>query len=167
MQIFKDFGVNPVLLAAQIVNFLIILFVLKRFMYKPVIAMLKKREDEIKKGLSDSEKNQKQLIETVEKEKAILQAARENADKMIAAAKLEATESKDQIEAATKKEIEKMREQARETIEQETKAAEERLTRNIGEIAISLLEKSLTGIFGEKEQKSILKKAEAELRKSL
>ncbi|MEK9207391.1 MAG: F0F1 ATP synthase subunit B [Patescibacteria group bacterium] len=165
MQIFKDFGVNPVLLAAQIVNFLIILFVLKRFMYKPVIAMLKKREDEIKKGLSDSEKNQKQLIETVEKEKAILQAARENADKMIAAAKLEATESKNQIEAATKKEIEKMREQARETIEQETKAAEERLTRHIGEIAISLLEKSLTGIFGEKEQKSILKKAEAELRK--
>ena len=165
MQIFKDFGVNPVLLAAQIVNFLIILFVLKRFMYKPVITMLKKREDEIKKGLSDSEKNQKQLIETIEKEKAILQAARENADKMIAEAKLEATESKNQIEAATKKEIEKMQVQARETIEQETKAAEERLTRNIGEIAISLLEKSLTGIFGEKEQKSILKKAEAELRK--
>ncbi len=165
MQIFKDFGVNPVLLAAQIVNFLIILYVLKRFMYKPVIAMLKKREDEIKKGLSDSEKNQKQLIETIEKEKAILQAARENADKMIAEAKLEATESKNQIEAATKKEIEKMQVQARETIEQETKAAEERLTRNIGEIAISLLEKSLTGIFGEKEQKSILKKAEAELRK--
>ncbi|MEK9176637.1 MAG: F0F1 ATP synthase subunit B [Patescibacteria group bacterium] len=165
MQIFKDFGVNPVLLAAQIVNFLIILYVLKRFMYKPVIAMLKKREDEIKKGLSDSEKNQKQLIETIEKEKAILQAARENADKMIAEAKLEATESKNQIEAATKKEIEKMQVQARETIEQETKAAEERLTRNIGEIAISLLEKSLTGIFGEKEQKSILKQAEAELRK--
>ncbi len=163
MEIFKDFGVNPVLLVAQIVNLLIILFVLKKFMYEAVISILKKREDEIKLGLKNAEEAQKKLDEAEQKEKKILQSTREKADKIIAEAKLEATDAKNQIEEATKKEIERMQLQSRETIEQETKAAEERLAKKIGGIAIALLEKSLVGIFGEKEQKLILKKASAQL----
>lgn len=167
MEIFKDFGVNPVLLVAQIVNFLIILVVLKKFMYKPVIGILKKREDEIKLGIKNSEEAQKKLEEADAKEKEILQTARERADKIIAQAKLEATEAKNEIEANSKREIERMQGQFKETIDQETKAAEERLTKKIGGIAIALLEKSLVGVFGEKEQKLILKKASVHLEKVL
>lgn len=166
MEILKDFGVNPTLLIAQIVNFLIILFVLKKFMYKPVLDMLKKREIQIKKGLDDSTEAEKRLTEAEEKEKQILQKARLTADKMISDARSEADELKEDSLGKTKLEAGKILEQARLTITQENREAEERLTKKIGGIAIALLEKSLTGIFGEKEQKVILKKATDQLQKN-
>ena len=166
MEFLKDFGFNPVLLIAQIINFLIVLIVLKKFMYKPVLDMLKKREIQIKKGLNDSTEAEKRLTEAEEKEKQIVQKARITAEKMISDARLEADELKEDSLGKTKQEAEKILEQARLTILQETKEAEERLTRRVGGIAIALLEKSLTGIFGDKEQKIILKKATDQLQKN-
>lgn len=165
MEIIKDFGVNPVLLIAQIVNFLIILYILKRFMYKPVLDVLKKREEQIRNGLKNGELGEKKLLDAGEKERHILTKAQEKAEKILNDAKTEAAEVKTLAEESAKRESEKILMLARETIAQEEKAAEERLTRKIGQIAVTLLEKSLTGIFGEKEQKIILEKATAVLEK--
>lgn len=165
MEIFKDFGVNPILLVAQIINFLIVLFLLKRFMYKPVLDVLKKREEQIKNGLKDAQDAEKKLLDAEEKEKQIIHKAKESAEKIISGAKSEAAEIRTFAEESAKKESEKILVLARETIAQEEKAAEERLTKKIGKIALTLLEKSLTGLFGEKEQKIILKKATSVLEK--
>lgn len=165
MEIFKNFGVNPILLVAQIVNFLIILFILKKFMYKPVLDMLKKRENEIKEGLQSAEEGQKRLEEALEKEKEILSNAESQAEKIISSAKEESEELKKQIEETTRKDTERLIKQAKETINEETRKTEERLIRRIGEIAISLLENSLSGVFGKKEQRIIIKKALTELNK--
>jgi F-type H+-transporting ATPase subunit b len=165
MEIFQDFGVNPVLLVAQIINFLIILYVLKRFMYKPLLSMLQKREDEIKKGLESAEESQRKLEEATQKEKEVLQKAQNQAEKIVSDAKKEAQELRAEMEEAARKESERLLTQARETIAQETKEAEDSLTKKIGTIAISMLEQSMKGIFGEKEQKIILEKAAAQLSK--
>lgn len=165
MEILKDFGVNPVLLIAQIINFLIILYLLKRFMYKPVLDVLKKREIEIKKGLANKEEADRLLLEAQEKETKILQKAQEKAEKIVSDAKLEANDAKAGIEESARKESERMVEQARLTISQETAEAEERLSRKIGQIAVALLEKSLDGIFGKNEQKAVMQKAQAVLQK--
>ena len=165
MNILKDFGFNPVLFVAQIINFVIIFLVLKKILYKPLLEILKKRDTEIRKGLKDKEEAEILLKETQEKETEILQKAQVRAEKIIADAKLEANETRDLTLENTRKETERMINQAKETISQETKAAEDHLTAKIGTIAISLLENSLAGIFGKKEQEEILKKAELELKK--
>lgn len=165
MDILNNFGFDPMLFLAQIINFLIILFILKKLVYKPVLAMLNKRDKEIRDGLKNKEEADLLLEEARKKESEILQKAQEKADKMVADAKAEASKTKIEIEENARTEATKMLAQTRETIEQETKAAEERLTAKIGTIAITLLEKSLTGIFGKKEQEVILKKAEAEIKR--
>ncbi len=165
MDILHNFGFDPMLFVAQVINFLIILFVLKKLVYKPVLTMLNKRDKEIRDGLKNKEDADLLLEKAQAKEAEILQKAQEKADKMVADAKTEATKTKVEIEENARAEAAKMIAQAKETIEQETKAAEERLTAKIGSISISLLEKSLTGIFGKKEQEVILKRAEAEIRK--
>lgn len=165
MEFLKDFGFNPILFFAQVINFLIILLILKKLVYKPVLDMLNKRDKEIKDGLKNKEESDILLAKAREKETEILQKAQTKADKMVTDAKNEALETKAEIETGARAEAERMITQAKETIEQETKAAEERLTVKIGSIAISLLEKSLTGIFGKKEQEIILEKAEAEIKK--
>ncbi|MBI2621714.1 MAG: F0F1 ATP synthase subunit B [Candidatus Levybacteria bacterium] len=165
MSILEDFGVNPLLLIAQVVNFLIILFILKRFMYKPILEAIKKRGDEVAEGIKSAEEGQKKLEVALEKEKEILTNAQIQAEKIITSAREESGELKKQIEENTRRDTERLVEQSKETIKEEARQAEERLIRRIGEIAIALLEKSLGGVFGKKEQKIILKKALTELGK--
>jgi len=165
MEILNEFGFNPILFVAQIINFVIIFIVLKKLMYKPVMDIINKRDKEIRKGLKDKEEAEILLEKAQEKETEILKKAQVKAEKIIEDAKLEASEAKAQTEENAKKEAERMLMQAHETISQETKLAEEHLTNKIGTIAIGLLEKSLQGIFNKKEQDIILKKAEAELKK--
>lgn len=165
MEIFKNFGVNPVLLIAQIVNFLIILFLLKKFMYKPVLDILKKREQQVKDGFKNAEEAERKLSEAEEKEKQVIHKAKEVAQKIISDAKSEAEDLKTKASDEAKKETDRMLGQARLTMQLEEKATEEKLTQKVGQIALTLLEKSLTGIFGEKEQKIILKKATPVLEK--
>ncbi len=165
MDILKEFGFNPTLFIAQIINFLIIMFLLKKILYKPVLDMLNKREQDVKQGIKNKEEAEKLLADAQTKETQLLQSAQAKAEKIVADAKAEANETRAQIEEAARKDAEKMLSIARETIENETRLAEERLTAKIGGIAINLLEKSLTGIFGKSEQSFILEKAEAQLKK--
>ena len=53
-QLFSSFGVDWKLLIAQAVNFAILFYLLKRFAYAPVLAMLKRREDIVRKGMDDA-----------------------------------------------------------------------------------------------------------------
>jgi F-type H+-transporting ATPase subunit b len=158
MDFLKNLGFDPVMLGAQILNFLIILFLLKRFLYKPVMDMVKKREETIVQGLKDAEQARKTLEKTIEEEKKILSKAQNEAKNILEDAKVQALEVSKEIEEVSKKQNERMFIQAKENIEQEAKETESRLTQKISIIASDLLTKSLEGIFSEKEQKQILDK---------
>ncbi|MEK7186572.1 MAG: F0F1 ATP synthase subunit B [Patescibacteria group bacterium] len=156
MEIIKEFGVDPLLLTAQIVNFLIILFILKKFVFKPVLDILKKRENEIKDGLRAAQKGQEKLEEAEEKERGILKNAQIEAGKLIEDAKLQAIEVSKKIEEKTRKETEDMVLNAKEQIQRETRLAEKELSLSVGKAAIEFLEKSMKDIFGDEKQKELM-----------
>ncbi len=165
MDFFKNLGFDPVMLGAQILNFLIIFYLLKRFMYKPVLEMLKKREDAIKEGVKQAEDSKIALENALLEEKKILVKAQEEAKSIIEEAKVAALETSKEIEDNTKKETEKMLIEAKAQIEQESKNVEAKLSEKISILAADMLTKSLSGMFGEKEQKQIVNKALKEIKK--
>lgn len=63
MEILNQFGVNPILLAAQVVNFMILLFILKRFLYKPILKVLEQRKQKIEESIKNAEEIEKRLLE--------------------------------------------------------------------------------------------------------
>jgi len=164
MEILKDFGVSPILLGAQIINFLIVFYLLKRFLYKPVLDVLKKREDEIKKGLQEAEKGRKLLEETEGKEKKILRNARLKADEVVKNAKAQGEEILRESDQKAKKQSEKILLDAKDAIEQESAKAEKELMENVGKLAIEMLEKSMTNLLDRNQQKSLLKKASDQIK---
>jgi len=166
MEILKTFGVDPVLLGAQIINFLIIFYLLKRFLYKPVLGMLKKREDKIKEGLKQAEEARITLEKTLDQEKKILTKAQDEARKLIESAKIQAKDVGKEIEENTKRQAEKILLDARAQIEQDTKKMEQELSEKVSLLAENMLEKSLQGVFGEKEQKQIIGKALKNIKKA-
>ncbi len=94
-KILADFGVQPILLAAQIVNFLVLLFILQKLLYKPILKVLEERKRRIEESLLNAEKIQKELEETEIKREKVINEAIDEGKKIIA----EATASANQIVA--------------------------------------------------------------------
>src|SRR5258708_1593381 len=90
MEIIKNFGINPYLLGAQIINFLILFYLLKRFAFKPILQVLEKRRKEIQEGLQQAEEGRHALEKALEEEKKILKKAQTEAQKFLSDAKNQA-----------------------------------------------------------------------------
>lgn len=54
-QIITVFGIDWKLMLAQAVNFAVVLFVLERFLYRPVLKMIDERRKKIEQGVKDAE----------------------------------------------------------------------------------------------------------------
>ena len=165
MEIFKNFGFDPILLIAQIVNFLIILFLLKKLLYKPVLDMLKKRKDDIEKGVKDAEEGRLTLEKALEEEKKILRKAQEQSKKIIDDASSQAMIIASDIEQNSRKQAEKILNDTKIQIAQEAKETEKRLAQDVSKLSIEFLSTSLKEIFGEKEEKLIIEKTIKRLKK--
>jgi len=163
-ELIKNFGIQPILLVAQIVNFLIIFYLLKRFAWKPILKTLADRKKTIAEGLKNAELADKRLLEAEEKEKEVLKKAQIEAQALLVDAKKEAQEIHIQAEDRAKLSVEKIVADGQKKIEEQTREAEKQLGKHVTEIAVDILEKSLTGIFAAKEQKEVLKKATKQLK---
>lgn len=107
-KILTDFGVQPVYLAAQVINFIILLLILKRFLYKPILKVLDERKQIAAKSLSQAElieeklqlienESARKLQEVTKQAQRILDNASEAADKIISDAHIKAKADVDQI----------------------------------------------------------------------
>ena len=88
----EKLGIQPVQLLAQVFNFLILIILLRKYLYKPILKMLEERRKKIEEGLKSSEQAKKELDEA-EKKKA----------EIISKAKLEASKIMDEAKKAGKK----------------------------------------------------------------
>jgi len=56
MKLLQALGLDIRILSAQLINFAVLLFVLWRFGYKPILKFLDDRKDQIEKGVDDAKK---------------------------------------------------------------------------------------------------------------
>ena len=77
-------GIDWKLLIAQIINFLVLLAILYKFLYKPVFKILHDREEKIEKSLRQAERIEKNLFESEAEKSKIVAEARNEAGKVIA-----------------------------------------------------------------------------------
>ncbi len=84
---FETFGVNWPFFIAQLINFIVVLFVLKKFAFGPIQEILNKRKEGIAAGEAKLVEIEKKLADS-EKEKAILlEKANTDAKRLITEAK--------------------------------------------------------------------------------
>lgn len=157
MELIKQFGINPWLLGAQIINFIVVFFILKKFLYKPILETLEKRKEAIKQGIKNSEEANVLLEKMQEKEKKILKDAQTQARTILDAAKKESDHIISNSNETARTNTERVISQAKETIESEMKKTELKLAARTSKLAIEYLEKALSGFFTPKEQQEVLK----------
>ena len=136
MEFFNAFGVDVPKLIFQVINFLLLLYLLNRFLFKPVLKLLDERESRIKKGLEDAEAAAKDRELAKAEREAALDEARKEAQAMVARANKIAEDSRAEILAEAKAQAEKVTARAREEITAEKDKAMAELRSTVADLAL-------------------------------
>ena len=134
---FEAFSVDVWKLAFQVINFLILLYLLNRFLFKPVLARLDERSAKIGKGLEDAEVAARDReLARAEREAAVAEARKE-ANEMIARANKIAEDTRNEIVTSARAEAEKVSTRAREEIVAEKDKAMAEIRGQVAELALA------------------------------
>src|SRR3974390_3202 len=79
----SELGINWKILVAQTINFSIVLFVLWRFAYRPIFALLEARREKIADAMANADKIKAELAKTEADRQKVLAEAGDQANKLI------------------------------------------------------------------------------------
>lgn len=132
----RTFGWNKAHFIAQCISFGIVAFLLHRFAYKPILAVLEERRQRIAEGLANADKIKAELARTEAARQEILNQANVQANKLIeearaAAARVQEQETQKAIAAA-----EQIIQKAREAAAQDHARMLAELKREVGRLVV-------------------------------
>lgn len=113
MELLTNLGIDWRLLIAQLINFGVLLAVLYKFLYKPVLKLLHERTTRIEEGLKNAEVVDTKLREATAVYDAKVREARGEAQKILETTKKEGEALKAELTATAQKEATKILEAAR------------------------------------------------------
>ena len=147
-------GINPLNLVAQIVNFGILLFVLTRFIYKPILHLLDERAKKIQKGLEAAEANIREREKFVLVKKEEMAKTRMEMEKLLTKAGKDAKSMADEIIQSARETAKKQAEKEFELASQRLSKKEQEMKDRMAKLAVSLaktiLQKTLNQNYQEK-----------------
>ena len=109
----EKLGIEPSLLLAQIVNFVIIMVVLTKILYTPILGMLEKRKKEIEETLAIRERLRVEEEKMQTRKEKLLSEARKEARAILDEAKKQGKEAEHEIVAAAHHEASEIHEKAK------------------------------------------------------
>jgi len=154
-EIFAQLGLDYKLLIAQVVNFVLLLVILQRLAYKPVLKMLNDRTEKIDKSLKQARKIEEELRNTEETKLSEMKKAKQKYQKIIKdAQELSEKKSEESIEK-TRIKTQEIVENAKIEIRNEKEKSIKDAKREIADISILIASKIIGNNFNEKEQKEM------------
>jgi F-type H+-transporting ATPase subunit b len=149
---------DPGLLFWMTITFLLVLFILTKFAWKPIMKALKDRESSIEEAIQSAENARRQMDSLKADNEKLLQEARLERDKMMK----EAKEMKESIISQARKSADeegrKMIAAAKEAIDKEKMAALAEVKNQVATLAVDIAEKILKReIKSNTEQESLIK----------
>lgn len=158
MNFLSDFGVQPVLLAAQAVNFLILLFILKKFLYGPILKVLATRREKIEASLKNAEEIEKRLLQTEEDRDQKLAKASEEAQKIIEEGQVTVAQMIEEGQQKTVKLVESMVKEGEKSIRRKEEIMQQQIYSNLSNIVIVVVQKVTGKVLSKEDQRKIIEK---------
>lgn len=136
----------------QTLLFILLLFLLKKYAWKPILDALNSREEGIRNALDEAEKARQEMVDLKSNNEKIVKEARAERDAMLKDARSMKenmiTEAKEEAQAQASKIIQ----QAKATIENEKLAAITELRNQVAELSIGIAEKIIKDELTEKDK---------------
>ena len=144
--------------------FILLLFIMKKYAWGPILKALNEREQVIQSALEEAEQAQKQISEATSKVEKMLEEGKKEKENMIKAAQLELSEYKKEQEEKIGIQIQSKLEAAKEDIGQQKRAALGELKVAVGTLSIEIAKKILQKeLENESQHDTIIKQSINEL----
>jgi F-type H+-transporting ATPase subunit b len=153
------FGWKWELFLSQVVSFCIVAFLLRRFAYKPILAVLEERRRKIEEGQLNAEKIKKQLAEAEKRYQEILAKANADAQKMIDEARASSAHLAERKQQEAVAGAEQIIAKAREASAMEHERQMESLKRELGRLVVDTTAKVTGKVLTSEDQKRLQEEA--------
>ena len=147
---------DPGLFVWTIITFLILLTLLSKFAWKPLLNALEKREDEITNSLENAEKARKELERLTTEGDEIIAQARSEAQAIVSEGKKASDQLKESTLLKAKEEAVANLEQAKEQIQVEKDKAIAEIKGEVVGLSLSIAEKLVKKNLNEEDNKSLI-----------
>ena len=147
---------DPGLFIWTILTFIVLFLVLAKFAWRPLLAALKNREDQIKTALQNAEQAKDELDKITIKSKAITDEAREEAKVILSQAKASSDKIKQEMLSKATEEADKIRIEAENKIKIEKDKAVDEIKTRVVDLTFAITEKIIKKNISSKENKNLI-----------
>ncbi|MDQ0214135.1 F-type H+-transporting ATPase subunit b [Oikeobacillus pervagus] len=140
----------------QLVMFIVLLLLIKKFAWGPLMGMMKQREDHIANEIDSAEKSRIEANKLLEETRAELKQARQDAQAMMENARKQGEEQKDQIIAAARSEAERLKESAKVEIDHQKEQAMAALREQVASLSVLIASKVIEKELNAADQEKLI-----------
>ena len=149
-------GINLGYLLIQIIAFVVIYVLLTRFVFDPLIAVLRDRRTRIQRGLEDAEKAANARMNAEAEAEKVLQQARSEAQGLIDEARGRGEEVAQQVQQDARAEAENIRSDARQAAQAERDVQLAGLRGQVAAISIAVAQQLIGASLNETQQQALI-----------
>jgi len=153
------FGWDPKLFFSQVISFIIVAYLLKRFAYKPILAVLEQRRQQIAQANLNAEKIKQQLAEAEQRYSEILAKGNAEAQKRIEEARTSASHLADRKQQEAIAAAEQIVAKAREASVIEHERTMSQLKRELGRLVVDTTAKVTGKVLTPEDQRRLQEEA--------
>jgi len=146
-------------LIIQVINFGLLLLVLWRFLYRPLLGKMEERTQAIVKSLAEAQAARAEAQREREEHAARVQAAYAEAQAIRAAALKEAEEEQRRLVEGARAEANRLVAAAKAELEQDVRRAKQELRREVGDLAIAVAERLIKKSLRDEDHRRIVEEA--------
>lgn len=149
-------SIDPAVLLLQIVGFAILFLLLRRYLFGPLLEVIRQREREVEEGLEASKRAKEELAHIDEEKARVLAEAREQGREQVSSAVREGGEARERILREAREEAKGLRQRAREAVVLEREEAMIQLRREVVDLALLAASRAVVGRLDEKQHRAVV-----------
>lgn len=140
----------------QLLMFIILLALLKKFAWGPLMGVMKQREEHIASEIESAEQSRAEANKLLEEQKELLKEARQEAQNMIENSKKHGENQRQEIMEAARQEAERLKENARREIAQEKENAVQALREQVASLSVMIASKVIEKELSAEDQEKLI-----------
>ncbi len=162
-ELFSTLGIQWSLLIAQIVNFAILLVVLRAFVYRPLLDLIEKRRQMVQASMDTVSEVDKMRQQAEQERTDLLRKADQEAGAILERAKTQAQTMRTEIETTAHREAEQLLQKGRQQLENERSKVFTDVQQTLAKVIVTATEKILKREFSAADQDRMMKDLEKNL----
>lgn len=149
-------GINGGDIVFQLVIFIVLLALLKKFAWGPLMGIMKQREEFVVNEMEAAEKSRLEAAKLLEEQRALLKEARVDAQNLMEKAKAQGDAQRETIIADAKQDAERLKNSALLEIEQQKEKAVAAIRDQVTSLSVLIASKVIEKELNEKDQEKLI-----------